>query len=330
MKKMVIVGSEGQDGSMLFDRCSQYGNDVVGLGHSSMRIHSHDNRSLDSIKECGSTVDVMDSSSVDRLVGNYQPDEIYYLAAFHQSADAASLESRMLLDQSFATHVTGFLNCLEAIRIHSKETRIFYAASSHVFGDPTTPTLSERSPINPTCIYGITKAAATHLGRFYRRNHRLFVSIGFLFNHESPRRRPDFLSQRIVRAAISIKQGTQNSLVLGDLSATVDWGDAGDTIDAMTRILELDEADDFVVATGIPHSVKDFVAVAFRAVGLDWETYVSEDRNIVLKKRAPLIGDATKLYDKTKWRPTVSFEEMVSELVYCEAIRQKLDLGRDC
>ena len=176
----------------------------------------------------------------------------------------------------------------------------------------------EATPFNPVCAYGITKAAGVHLCRFYRQECGLFASVGILYNHESPFRRPEFVSQKIIRGGLAVKEGRQSEIVLGDLAAQVDWGYAPDTVDAMVRILRHDVPDDFVVATGQLHSVREFVEEVFRRLGLDGRGHVREDPQIVRKRRRTLLGNSDKLRQRTGWKPSVTFAEMIGLLLQAQ------------
>jgi GDPmannose 4,6-dehydratase len=216
------------------------------------------------------------------------------------------------------THVNGAVNFLEALSVHCPRARFFYAASSHVFGHPEAPVQNELTPFKPVSVYGITKAAGVEACRFYRREHGVFASVGILYNHESPFRRPDFVSQKTVRAAVRIRHGSQERLVVGDLSARIDWGWAPDYVEAMVRVLELSQPDDFVIATGGSHTVLEFVQEAFGALGLDWSEHVEEDRSVIRRGPVSLAGDASKLHQETGWRPTTTFPQIVRKLVESE------------
>jgi GDPmannose 4,6-dehydratase len=250
------------------------------------------------------------------MVRKTQPATIYYLAAYHHSAEDPLLgDVATLFRRSFEVHVTGLIHFLEAMRTRSPATRLFYAASSHIFGQPDAPTQSEQTPCAPQCPYGITKAAGLHACRYYRRTHNLFASVGILYNHESPYRREAFVSQKIIRAAVAIAAGKQERIVLGDLSARIDWGWAPDFVDAMTRVLALPKADDFVIATGQSHSVQEFAQIALESLGLDWRNHVVEDPSLLTKQRRSLVGDSSKLREATGWEPSVSFRQMVELLL---------------
>jgi GDPmannose 4,6-dehydratase len=223
--------------------------------------------------------------------------------------------------RSHDVHVRGLLHVLEAMRKHAPRSRVFYAASSHCFGEPPTGTQDENTPLRPRCVYGITKTAGVGLCRMYRANNRVQASAGFFYNHESALRARKFLSTKIVRAAVEISGGRRDKLVLGDLSARVDWGFAPDYVDAMIRILRRAPADDFIIATGQSHSVEEFVAIAFSRVGVDWRPCVEVEPAIIGKPRTALVGDSSKLRAVTGWSPSVTFQQMVELLVDAEIER---------
>ena len=294
MSRALVVGSRGQDGRILSERLRADGCDTTGIDRGT---------------------DVTNRDVVLGVVSDLRPDEIYYLAAVHHSADdRAGLGGADLYAASHRVHVEGLLNVLEAVRLHRPEARLFYAASCLVFGEPSVLRQDESTPFAPVCVYGITKATGIHCCRLYRRDAGLRASTGILYTHESPLRRADFLSQTIVRGAVEIRNGTRSKLVLGDLSAVNDWGWADDTVDAMIRIVRSDPADDFVVATGEPHTVAEFVETVFARAGLDWRRHVEEDPSRIARKRPPLIGDASRLRARTGWAPTVGFEHMAGLL----------------
>ena len=296
MTGAVIIGAGGQDGRLLGEQLEQAGASVVRLGRGD--------------------VDLLDRAPIDTLVRQHQPREIYYLAAHHHSSeDTLGGDEAALFRTSLDVHVTGLVHFLEAIRTHSPATRLFYAASSHVFGQSEQPLQNEQTPCNPTCVYGITKTAGLHCCRYYRSAHGLFAAAGILYNHESPHRGPKFVSQKIISAALAIAAGHQERLVLGDLCARIDWGYAPDYVDAMRRILALPQADDFVIATGEQHSVQEFVEIAFAAVGMDWREHVVEDSGRITKQRRSLAGDASRLRTATGWQPSVTFRRMVQLLI---------------
>jgi GDPmannose 4,6-dehydratase len=307
MRRTLIVGSEGQDGRILFDRLTGEGCAVLGLGRDSVRGVESD---------AIGRVDVGCREEVARAVEQWQPDEIYYLAAVHRaSQEAVTVDDAELFERSLRVHVSGPVHFLEALVQQQSSGRFFYAASSLVFGDVSARPQDEQTPFRPRCVYGITKAAGAHACRFYREAHRLHASAGLLYNHESPLRQQNFVSQKIVRAAVAIARDPREKLVLGDLSARIDWGYAPDFIDAMIRIVRHPEPDDYVVATGETHTVQEFVEIAFGLLGLDWRAHVVEDRGLLTRPAVTRIGSAERLRQHTGWRPTTTFPQMVGILV---------------
>jgi GDPmannose 4,6-dehydratase len=309
VRRALVVGSGGQDGRLVTDLLTERGYLVAGVERTLFRI-GHD---------AHPAIDILNAGQVAAAIADVRPDEIYYLAAFHHSSEEREIDELLLHGRSHECHVQGLINILEAVRRGGHPARLFYAASSHVFGDPDISPQDERTPLNPNCIYGITKTAGIHLCRYYRRVHGVHASAGILYNHESRYRRKEFVSQKIVRGALDIKAGRAEKLVLGNLSAAVDWGYAPDYADAMTRILALTEPDDFVIASGAPHTVLDFVRAAFEPLGLDWRAHVEERPGLITKRKSNLVGDASKLRSATGWQPSVSFEEMVARLLPNEA-----------
>jgi GDPmannose 4,6-dehydratase len=305
LKKALIVGCNGQDGSYLVEHLESRGYTVAGI----------DRGIAIGPLPGGQPIDIQDEAQVLRLLASFTPHEIYYLAAFHHSSEDLPLEDHELIQRSFAINTLALNHFLHAIAAASPHSRLFYAASSHVFGDPPEKVQDENTPLNPTGAYGISKTAGVHLCRYYRRQRGVYGSVGILYNHESPRRSEVFISRKVVRAAVRISRGLQDELVVGDLDATVDWGYAPDYIDAMWRILQLEEPEDFVVSSGALHSVRDWVETAFEAVGLDWTARVKVDPKVTRKQQTVLRGNSARLEARTGWRPLTSFREMVLEMV---------------
>ena len=216
MPRALIIGSSGQDGQYLFDLLSQEGYFVAGIDRAQVRLSSNDFQ-LDPI-------DICEAGQVNEIVQGLQPDEIYHLAAYHHSSQDEIPEDAAVFENSYQVHVLSLFNFLEAIRIYSPATKLFYAASSHIFGIPGAAPQDESTPINPHSLYAITKAAGLFLCRKYRHQHKLFASVGILYNHESPFRPEKFVSQRIVQGVLRIQHNLSDSLVLGDLKAEADWG----------------------------------------------------------------------------------------------------------
>lgn len=306
MATTIIVGSSGQDGRLLYRYLAERGDVIVGIARGS---------TCSTEPGWGRKLDISDPNAVSEIIHSLQPHEIYYLAAYHHASEDIISSNADFIRRSFEVNLFSLINFLDAIRRLSPKTRIFYAASSHLFGDPTEIPQNERTPINPICVYGTSKAAGVHVCRYYRNTYSLFASVGILYNHESSLRGPSFVTQKIIRGAISIKNKQQDEIILGDLDAIVDWGYAPNYVEAMHRILLHDRADDFVIATGVRHTVRDFVDITFGLLGLDWRRYVKIDQSLLRNKKRMLIGDASKLMEATGWRPTVGFEEMIRTML---------------
>jgi GDPmannose 4,6-dehydratase len=307
MPKAIIVGSSGQDGILLYDILEKTGYELIGLDKGSIRTNQ--NSCLPSL------LDIFDFSSVASIVRSFQPDEIYHLAAFHNSAEDEKIEEVNLWEENYRVNTHSLLNFLECARQFSPHTRLFYAASSHIFGVPQHKFQDETTQANPVTAYGITKAAGMFLCRSYRQRYKIFAAVGILYNHESIYRSQKFISAKIVNSAIRIKRSGQGRLVVGNLGAAVDWGYAPDYVNAMQKILALPVPEDFVIATGEGHTVQEFVEVVFQELGLDWHLFVEEGKDILIRQSPVLIGNAEKLRKRTGWRPSVNFKEMVRTLV---------------
>jgi GDPmannose 4,6-dehydratase len=206
---------------------------------------------------------------------------------------------------------------LEAIRLTRPETRFYQASSSEIFGEPRETPQTESTPLSPVTPYGVAKAYAHFIVGSYRRRYGVFACSGILYNHESPRRPVEFVTRKVAHGAARIALGLDRELVLGDLDARRDWGYAGDYVQAMWLMLQQDEPGDFVIASGVPHSVRDLVTVAFDRVGLDWEDYVHVDESLKRGKAElhHLVGDAAKARAQLGWTPSVDFEQLVQLLV---------------
>lgn len=291
----IIVGSSGQDGCHLSDLLRQRNYRVVGVTRND--------------------IDITNSASVRDLIGDCRPDDVYLLAACHHSAESCFESDDELFEKSQAVHVTATVRFLEAIACQIPKARLFYAASSHIFPDSGQCLLDESSVPAPGSVYSITKYAGMLACRYYRQRRGVFASCGILFNHESSLRAPHFLSRKIAIGAARIACGMAQILEVGNLDAAVDWGYAPDYVEAMWRILQAEIPDDYVVATGVPHTVRDFVEIAFRCVGLDYRDHVRVRPDLLTKNVETRLGDSGRLRRRTGWSPTVSFDEMVQRMV---------------
>lgn len=294
-RRAIIVGSNGQDGQLLAALLRSKNYDVVGVGRA--------------------THDIANPVQVEELVRGIKPDEVYYLAANHHSSEAAPELGKVLLERSFSVNVLSFGYFLQALAEQRPQCSAFYASSSHVFPGHRTAKLSEGSEKKPGSIYAITKFAGMQVCDHYRLQHGLKVSAGILFNHESSLRSSNYLSKRIARAAALIARDGGGTLSVGSLEATVDWGAAEDFVEAMHMMLQLEAGDDFIVATGVPHSVADFAEVAFRYVGLDYRNHVAVNPSQMTRAPETRIGNPAKLMQAAGWKVTIPFDEMVVRLV---------------
>jgi GDPmannose 4,6-dehydratase len=308
MDSALIIGASGQDGRLL----------ARLLLDREYAVRGWIRREPAAPAPCECTlIDILQPALVEAELRRSTPDEIYYLAAFHHATeDMIELSAAELLRRSFDVHVLGLLNVLQAMEECCPRTRLFYAASSHVFGTPESEWQNEETPLTPNSAYGVSKAAGLQCCQLYRRQKGIFAATGILFNHESPWRQPSFLSQKIVRGALRAQRDPTYRLMLGDLEARVDWGYAPDHVEAMFRILQLPEASDFVVASGEMHTVREFAQAAFGALDLDWRRHVATDARLLNKISHPLRGDSCKLRAATGWAPTIGFVEMVRRLVH--------------
>lgn len=316
MKKAFITGIGGQDGSYLAELLLDKGYEVHGSVKRNSVSENQTSRLSDDVFQKVNLhyADLTDISSLINVINNIMPDEIYNLAA--QS------HVRISFDQPIYTaNVTGLgvLNVLESVR-NSKipGVKIYQASSSEMFGNSVDVDGFQRetTSMNPVSPYGCSKVFAYNVSRNYRNAYGMFVSNGILFNHESPRRGTNFVTNKVVKEAVKIYKGKSNKLVLGNLDATRDWGHAKDYVDAMWRILQLDSPDDFVCATGISHSVRELCEYVFGYLNLDWEEYVvSSEKYHRPEELNNLRGDSSKLKEKTGWQPSYTFESMLAEMI---------------
>jgi len=315
-KTALITGITGQDGSFLAEFLLAQGYRVVGMTRrSSTDVHERIEHIVDDITIVSG--DLLDQSSMTSIVADIRPDEIYNLAA--QSFVPTSWAQPVLTGEFTALGVT---RVLEAIRTVDPGIRFYQASSSEMFGKVQAVPQSESTPFYPRSPYGVAKLYGHWITINYRESYGIFASSGILFNHESQRRGKEFVTRKISDGVARIKLGMQKELRLGNLDAQRDWGFAGDYVRAMWLMLQQERADDYVVATGRTHSVRDFVRLSFAAVDLDWEQYVIVDPRFYRPAEVDLlVGDASKAARELGWRPEVSFEQLVEQMVLA-------DLGR--
>lgn len=320
MKKAFITGISGQDGSYLAEFLLSQGYEVHGLVQ---RLELEDpERNLWRISHLLDKVTLHPGSiesfpSLFRIFEKVQPDECYHLAA-------ASFVSYSFDDEFaiFNANVNGTHYILSVIKESAPNCRFYFAGSSEMFGNAEKSPQNELSPFHPRSAYGITKVTGFHLTRNYRENYHLFACNGIMYNHESERRGFEYVTRKITNTVVKIKLGLATELRLGNLDAMRDWGYAPDYIQAMWLMLQQPEADDYVVATGKPHSVREFVETAFREFGLDWEKYVIVDPQFFRPaEKHTLTGDISKAHSLLNWSPKIGFTELVSRMVQADMAR---------
>lgn len=305
MVAALITGISGQDGFYLAQHLYALGKDVWGLTRSGALPPD-----LGFVYPTP-PADLGDESSLKRGVAAAAPHEVYHLAA--QSSVSGSWE-----DPVGTGNITGLgvARILEVVRHTAPEARIFIVSSSEVFGEPKSAPQNELTPIYPASPYGVAKAYAHHLAAVYRRRYGLYVAIGILYNHESPRRPPSFVTRKITRAAAAIARGEQEELRLGNLEARRDWGFAGDYVRAMQLALAHSMPEDYIIATGETHSVRDWCELAFAHVGLDYRDHVVSDPALWRPAEpVPLVGDSAKAQRLLHWAPSMSFPMLVKLMV---------------
>jgi GDPmannose 4,6-dehydratase len=308
--RALVIGAAGQDGSYLSEQLKADGAEVYGLTRQGLSGPIAIDRS---------PIMLTDRAAMRSVIEHGAFQQIYYLAAYHHSAEDRMESEVDVVRRSFAVHVDGLLNVLEALAATRSQAALFYAASSHVFGIVTEAPQTELTSLAPICPYGISKTAGIQLCRLYRSEHGIRASVGFLFNHESPRRPPRFLSRKVARAVVEIRRGSRRDLTLGDLEAEADWGYSPEYTDAMRRILALNEPGDYVIASGRTACVREFVAAAFARLGLDWHEHVKIDPSLVQKvKRGPLVGNPEKLARATGWTARTTLGQLAAIMVDAE------------
>jgi GDPmannose 4,6-dehydratase len=320
MKRAFITGIEGQDGSYLAELLLAKGYEVHGLFRRSTNGHAVNLKPLKADPQVFQKTlflypaELDDADSVRAPLEKCAPDEIYHLAS--QSHVGQSFEK---VEETCRVTGLGALRLLEMARQLPKPPRFFHASSSEIFGSPEQSPQDEHTPFNPITPYGCAKAFGTQMTKIYRRNFGLFTVNGILFNHESPRRGPNFVTRKICRAVAAIKAGREQELALGDTSAQRDWGNARDYVRGMWLTLQYESPEDFVFATGRLHRVQDIVEIAFRAVDLDWQKFVRQEKSL-LRPADPrqVIGNATKANNLLGWQPEISFEQTIAEMVAAE------------
>ena len=314
--KALITGITGQDGYYLAKLLIEKGYEVHGTIRRSSTINTDRIDPLISeFEEVGKLnlhySDLLDSASLNSLINQIQPDEIYNLAA--QSHVAVSFKNPIYTTQ---TGTLGSVALLEAVRHSNNEIKFYQASSSEMYGGINKEMLNEASPLLPKSPYAASKVFAHNMTKLYRESYDLFCVNGILFNHESPHRGQTFVTRKITRAVGRIVNNLQSKLTLGNLDASRDWGFAGDYVEGMWLMLQHDTPDDWVLATGETHTVKEFLQKAFEYVDLDWEKYVQTSEKYFRPNEVEhLLGDSTKARKELNWSPKTSFDELVKLMI---------------
>ena len=316
MRTALITGITGQDGSYLAELLLEKGYRVVGMVR---RASTENFERITHLRERIELrqADLLDQLSLIDVLRTVQPEEIYNLAA--QSFVPTSWQQPVLTAEFDAVGVT---RLLEAVRLVAPGARVYQASSSEMFGQVRETPQRETTPFYPRSPYGVAKAYGHFITVNYRESYGLYACSGILFNHESPRRGREFVTRKVSDGAARVKLGLAQELRLGNLGARRDWGFAGDYVEAMWRMLQQPKADDYVVATGESHTVRELVEIAFGAVGLDWREWVHEDPALLRPAEVErLVGDASKARRVLGWAPRVSFRELVETMVRADLER---------
>ena len=316
MKKAFITGIGGQDGSYLAEYLLELGYEVHGIVRRNS-TPEHQQSRLDLIRNNQnlhvSYGDLLDTSGMEKILRDVQPDEVYNIAA--QSHVRISYDIPQFTVQ---TNVLGVMNILEAVKNCCPTAKFYQASSSEMFGLSVDEDGFQRetTPMDPVSPYGCTKVFGYNITRNYRRAFKMHASNGILFNHESPRRGSNFVTNKVVKAAVRIKLGLQDELELGNMDSYRDWGHSKDYVRAMHLILQQDEPGDYVVATGVTHSVREMCDYVFKQLDLDYRDYVVQNPKFIRPEELPYLkGDPTKITEELGWVPEYTFETLMDDMI---------------
>ena len=308
--RVIVTGAAGQDGLILGLKLARAGHKVFGI------VRGEDQETLLKKYNPSVTKSVLDSSNlseVKRYLEEVQPDQIYHLSA-KSSVAKSWQDSENTLDTNIF-HTLNWLNALNDLKMHS--TRFYHAASSEMFGLPKVFPQTEETLLHPRSPYGVSKVAAHHLVVNFRESFGQFASSGILFNHESPLRKTSFVTRKITNGVAQIARGLSDSITLGNLDISRDWGWAPDYVEGMISILNHDTPDDFILATGKSHTLKEFLSIAFQMIGISqWETYVRFESSLNRPAEViSVVGDSSKARETLGWKPETNFEEMIKQML---------------
>lgn len=313
-KKVLITGITGQDGSYLTEYLVSMGYEVHGIVRRLSVAENQDSR----LKDVSDKInlhygDLQDTFSLQRILAEVKPDELYNLGAMSHVRISFDVPA-----YTIQTNAIGVLNVLETVRQITPQTKIYQASSSEMFGNSVDEDGVQRltTPMNPVSPYGCSKVLGYNLVRHYRNAYKMHAANGILFNHESPRRGSNFVTNKVVKTAVEIKKGLKDRLVLGNLDSFRDWGHSKDYVKAMHMILNHSEPDDFIVSTGVTKSVRQLCEYTFTQLGLEYEQYVQQDQKFVRPEELRYLkGDSSKAREILGWKPEYTFETMLDEMI---------------
>ena len=313
-KKILITGITGQDGSYLAEYLLKKNCRIFGI----VRRNSDHLKQTSKLKKIENQLDLTyadltDVSSINNLIFKIKPDEIYNLAA--QSHVGISFKIPQF---TLNTNGNGFLNIMEAVRNYSPKSRIYQASSSEMFGISVNKNgfQNEETKMDPNSVYGCAKVLAYNLSRYYRRAYKIFVSNGILFNHESPRRGTNFVTNKIIKEAVEIKLGFKNKIKLGNINASRDWGDARDYVRAMHKILQYKKPDDFVIASGKTKTINEFCEIVFKKLNLNFKDHLIINESLIRPSEVPYLkGDSSKAKRLLKWKPEFTLDKTINDMI---------------
>ncbi len=321
-KVALVTGITGQDGSYLAELLISKGYTVVGTVRATISSDDERFKNLSAVIDSKNLIiescDLCDYGAMDRIIRKYKPKEVYNLAA--QSDVGESFKTPLA---TCSMNMLGVVNLLEVVRNSDPDIRMYQASTSEMFGDNTTTPQNEDTLFSPVSPYGVAKLAAHYMVRSYRSSYNMFAASGILFNHESPRRGENFVTRKITKAAARIKLGKQDKLELGNLDAFRDWGFAGDYVKAMWLILQQDVPDDFVIASGETHSVRELLELVFRHADLSIVEHVNTTSDLYRPTEVPkLWGDPSKAEKQLGWKREMGFEDLIIHMYEEDLVRE--------